>query len=205
MKICQRPFLFVKNVFKKSRMLNNIKVILLDLGGVTFQSTGVSNEVIDWKIISQLNNIYGHDLNVGKDRFPEFMKDYNRLTGQSLSGAAFLEGVFDTLVFNADLVQLLSQIGDIIIVSDNYRENIEYISERYHFSDWAVHQIYSFDYQLEKADPLFFEKLLQELDYESDELLFIDDSPRKIESAQKHGIKGIVFHNNEQLKVDLGL
>ena len=119
--------------------------------------------------------------------------------------AAFLEGVFDTLIFNADLVQLLSQIGDIIIVSDNYRENIEYISERYHFSDWAVHQIYSFDYQLEKANPLFFEKLLQELDYDSDELLFIDDSPRKIESAQKHGIKGIVFHNNEQLKVDLGL
>ena len=182
------------------------KIILLDLGGVVFQSTGVSNSKIDWAIISALNNKYGYDLNVGKNKFPDFLKEYNELTKQHLTGKEFLKEVFDTLEINLELIKMLKEQSEIIIVSDNYRENIEYISNRYDFKSWAKKQIYSFDYKMEKSNPEFFKTLVVELsDYKAEEMLFIDDSIRKIESAAKNGINGILYKNNEQIKKELKL
>jgi len=177
-----------------------IKYILLDLGGVVFGSTGVSNEKIDWSIISKLNERHGTGLNIGEDLFGEFMKDYNQLTNQTLSGDEFLKLVFDTLEFNQELVDFLSEKYETIIVSDNYRENIEYISKRYHFSDWAVQEYYSFDFQMVKAEPDFFKLLLEKIKVDAHEVFFIDDSIEKIESAKGHGIKGILYENVEQVK-----
>lgn len=180
------------------------KITLLDLGGVTFQSTGISNEKIDWTVISQLNHKYGHYLNIGLNKFPDFLTEYNTLTNQSLGGKEFLKGVFDTLEINQELIELLKAKSDIIIVSDNYRENIEYISERYRFKDWAIHQIYSFDYQMEKANPKFFKRLVADLNqFKISQMVFIDDSPQKIRSAEQQGIKGILFKNNQQVADEL--
>jgi HAD superfamily hydrolase (TIGR01509 family) len=182
-----------------------IKAILLDLGGVVFQSTGISNDKIDWSIITTLNHKYGHALNMGEDRFPDFLAEYNRMSQQNLGGEAFLTEVFNTLEFNAELVKMLGERFEIIIVSDNYRENIAYISERYQFKSWSKQQFYSFDFQLEKANPLFFKRLLKEIPHYPEELIFIDDSPAKLQSARVHGIRGLLFQNNQQLKDELSL
>ncbi len=180
------------------------KIILLDLGGVVFQSTGISNQIINWKVITKLNSKYGYELNIGKDKFPDFLSEYNQLTNQTLTGIRFLESLFNTLQMNRELVELIRQKHNIIIVSDNYRENIEYISERYDFKSWAIKQIYSYDYNMVKSNPLFFARLSEELtEYDKKEMLFIDDSQNKIASAEKNGIKGILFQNNEQIKREL--
>ncbi|MEO0898987.1 MAG: HAD hydrolase-like protein [Bacteroidota bacterium] len=172
-------------------------IVLLDLGGVVFQTAGTSNETINWEIIGKLNGIYGHDFNLGRDVFPAFMREYRQQSGLDLSGEAFLEGVYDTLTFNKDLVSLLRKTHDIIIVSDNYRENIAYSSKRFHFSEWAIDQYYSFDYALEKSDPAFFIRLIKELEMPGESLIYIDDSPKKLESAALQGIKGILFEGNK--------
>ncbi len=177
------------------------KITLLDLGGVVFQSTGVSNEKIDWQVITQLNQKYGHDLNIREDKFPDFMAEYNAMTRQVLTGKEFLKEVFDTLEINTELIEIVGAQSDIVIVSDHYREAIKYISKRYDFDSWAIKQIYSFDYKMAKANPMFFQKLLNDLpEYKLEDMIFIDDSPHKIESAAKHGIKGIQYHDNEQIK-----
>jgi FMN phosphatase YigB (HAD superfamily) len=173
------------------------------LGGVVFQSTGNFNETIDWEVIFRLNNIYGHDLNIGKDVFPVFMKEYNRFTHQQLKGQVFLKNVFDILQINQELIDLLSAFYPLVIVSDNYRENITYIAERYQFASWSEKQIYSFDYGMVKGDPRFFAQLLQETSYETANLIFIDDSIEKIKSAAAHGILGIHYVNNTQLRKEL--
>ena len=178
-------------------------IILLDLGGVVFQSTGISNDIIDWNVISQLNEKYGHDLNIGEDLFPTFMKAYNDQTSQSISGDFFLKSVFDTLEFNEELVSFLQQYGDIIIVSDNYRENIAYISQRYKFNKWSSAQVYSFDYKMVKSQPDFFKRLISELKIEDpNKLIFIDDSPEKLLRAEQLGISTIRFSSNVQLMHD---
>ena len=180
------------------------KITLLDLGGVVFQSTGLSNDKIDWSVISTLNHKYGHALNIGEDKFPTFLSEYNELSKQSLSGAAFLKEVFDTLQINRELIDLVRAESDIVIVSDNYRENIAYISQRYNFASWAIEQIYSFDYAMEKANPDFFKRLLRDLDaYDVEEMIYIDDSAHKLASAAHCGIRGILFESNEQVRAVL--
>lgn len=179
------------------------KIALLDLGGVVFQSTGDSNNQINWSVISELNDEYGDELNIGKDRFADFLKDYNARTEQFLSGETFFQKLFDTLKVNQELIDIVSQNHDIIIVSDHYREAIQYISKRYAFSTWAIQQFYSFEYETLKSNPMFFKRLLEELDYEKKEMIFIDDSPDKLESARMNGIEGILFRSNEQVKEEL--
>ncbi len=111
-----------------------------------------------------------------------------------------MQAVFDTLEINQALIDWLRQRSEIIIVSDNYRENRAYISERYPFRQWASQQIYSFDYHMVKADPRFFAKLKEDLsDASIEDMIFIDDSIHKIESAAQHGIRGILYTSNEQL------
>lgn len=180
------------------------KTVLLDLGGVVFNSTGESNEKIDWTIITELNYKYGHRLNIGDDVFGDFMADYNQLTQQKISGASFLKLVFDSLEFNQELIDFLLVDHRIIIVSDNYRENIEYISRRYHFSDWADEAYYSFDLKMEKSNPLFFKELLRKVKVDIEDLIYIDDSPRKLQSAKHHGIHGVLFKNNQQILAEIG-
>lgn len=174
---------------------------LLDLGGVVFQSTGRSSDKIDWSVITSLNHKYGHALNIGEDRFPDFLATYNQLTDQLLEGDEFLEAVFDTLDINTELIELAGRHGEIIIVSDNYRENIEYISRRYFFDQWAAMEVYSFDYKMVKANPAFFDRLSNEIaHFKYDRLIFIDDSPEKLESAAKSGIEGVLFKGNEKVR-----
>ena len=183
--------------------MNQKPICLLDLGGVTFLSTGESNDEINWPVISKLNYIYGHDLNIGKDVFPEFIKAYNSRTGLNLDGDLFLQLLWETLSYNNDLIDRLKEMYDIVIVSDNYRENIDYIAKLYDFDSWAFDEFYSFDFELEKSDPIFFEQLIKETGWKGSDLIFIDDSQSKLDSAAQQGIKGFLFKSNEQLFAEI--
>ncbi|MEO0470259.1 MAG: HAD-IA family hydrolase [Bacteroidota bacterium] len=176
-----------------------MKHLLLDLGGVVFESSGRESQFIQWKQIGKLNHQYGHDLNLGKDYFADFLRDYNHLTGQHLSGEAFLQAIFDTLDFNHTLVDCLQKRFHLHILSDNYRENITYISHRYEFHRWSETQFYSFQYGMTKSDPRLFEKVLDEIGVIAEDVVFIDDDINNIRLAQNLGITGIQFVNNAQI------
>jgi HAD superfamily hydrolase (TIGR01509 family) len=169
--------------------------ILLDLGGVTFQATGTSNKLIDWSVISPLNNKYGGKMSVGDVGLPTFLAEYNAATNQELTDEEFLEAIWDTLEMNTELVDFLKDRYEIIIVSDNYRENIEYVAKRFDFASWASQEFYSYDYGILKEEPAFFERLVNELPYPPEELTLIDDSPHKLAAAATVGIKGVLYRD----------
>ena len=177
--------------------------ILLDLGGVVFQATGTSNELIDWSVISPLNHKYGGKMSLGEVALPTFLAEYNAATNQELTDEEFLEAIWDTLEMNTELVDYLNARYDIIIVSDNYRENIEYVAKRFDFASWASQQFYSYDYGILKEAPAFFERLVKELPYPPEELTLIDDSPHKLAAAAAVGIKGILFQDLEGVMAGL--
>lgn len=179
-------------------------IILLDLGGVVFQPTGHSNEQIDWDIVNQLNTKFSLELNLGADTFQEFIDEYNLLTEQSLTGLQFLQFIFENVQMNEALIEFLRPLGEIIIVSDNYRENIAYMSNQYGLNDWASQQFYSYEYRIFKSSPAFFERVLTKIENPKQEkIILIDDDAKNIASAAEQGIHGILFQNNEQLKKEL--
>ena len=181
-----------------------LPILLLDLGGVVFQSTGISNSVIDWSVISQLNQVYGHRLNLGHDLFPAFLSDYNQLTKQNLNGESFLSQLFDTLRVNQELIDFLQSRFRLFLCSDNYRENITYLAERYEFATWTAGQFYSFQYELCKSDPALFQQILTELAEPGSSVYLLDDDPNNLRVAATFGIQGVQFMNNEQVFGELG-
>ena len=48
--------------------------------------------------------------------------------------------------------------------------------------------------------PLFFKFLLEKIKVDVEKVIYIDDSPHKLQSARQHGIQGILFQNNQQVK-----
>lgn len=176
-----------------------MKVVLLDLGGVVFNSTGKESSKINWSIISKLNEKYGYDLDIGKDLFSNFLEEYNQETNQNLEEEDFLKSIFDTLDFNNELVNFLKEKFKIVILSDNYRENINYISKRYNFSDWAYKEFYSFDFGKIKSDKSLFLDVLEKLDEKPENCIFIDDYEINIKNAKELGINGILFENNKKV------
>lgn len=62
----------------------------------------------------------------------------------------------------------------------------------------------SSDWNLLKPDPAFYQKALELFQLRADECLFVDDNPMNVESAQRLGISGIVYHGDpKQLCVRL--
>ncbi len=177
-----------------------MKKILLDLGGVAFQSTGKSNDQIDWSIISKLNEKHGHQLNIGEDIYPVFIKEYNELSNQNFDGDQFLIAIWETLEFNSELVDFLKKHFEIFILSDNYRENIEFISKKFDFDSWSTKGYYSYDYKMGKENTALFKQVIADLKTKPEDLLFVDDSQYKIDNARLCGIPSILFTNNESLK-----
>lgn len=174
------------------------KSILLDLGGVVFEYSGRDSDTIDWTIVKELNLTFDK-LSLGQDTLENYLGEYNRRTALNLNPREFLENIWDTLTYNEDLITYLRTRYPIYILSDNYRENIAYISKRFHFQDWCRRQFYSFDFEMTKTNPTIFVKVIEELEIPIEDLIFIDDSPEKIASARSVGLQSIQFLNNQQL------
>jgi putative hydrolase of the HAD superfamily len=175
-----------------------MKTVLLDLGGVVFNSTGKDSNKINWKVISELNEKYGYELDIGKGIFQNFLDEYNLKTNQNLSEEEFLKSIFDTLEFNSDLVDFLKNDYKIVILSDNYRDNINYISKRYNFLEWSSEQFYSYDFKMTKSNKTIFSKVLEKLGVEAKDCIFIDDDKNNVENAKSLGISSILYKNNEE-------
>lgn len=63
--------------------------------------------------------------------------------------------------------------------------------------------IVSADVKMVKPDPRIFRLLLDRYNLQPSHTLFIDDNPNNISAANSIGLKGILFHNAEQLRSDL--
>ena len=63
--------------------------------------------------------------------------------------------------------------------------------------------VISCEEKLVKPDPRIFHTLLQRYDLKAEECLFTDDREDNVEAAIALGMKGVVFHNAEQLEEEI--
>ncbi|MGE5496619.1 MAG: HAD-IA family hydrolase [Syntrophothermus sp.] len=103
------------------------------------------------------------------------------------------------------LVRKLSENYTLYLLSDNSREWVEHIKEVHPFLAVFKEVFFSYELKMTKKNPAVFTHLLQRLNLDPAEVLFVDDHKRNIDNAKLAGIDGIVFRNAEQLKSDLEL
>lgn len=69
---------------------------------------------------------------------------------------------------------------------------------------WTIGEVYSYDYQMVKYKYNLFERFIQECkEYDLEQIIFINDSDSKLESAVQQNLVGILNQSSNQSKQNL--
>ena len=131
-------------------------------------------------------------------RFPRFaplFQAYDQYYEVTLAGA---------IQPNVDTLWRLKQRGYPLYALSNWSmEKYEVIRPKYGFLNWFEAVVISGDVNLIKPDPAIFRVLLGQMGRPAQACLFIDDSPKNIETADRLGFRTLWYQSPEQLQKEL--
>ena len=102
-----------------------------------------------------------------------------------------------------DLIKKLSINYNIVLLSDHVKEWVDFILANNRDLDIFKYKFFSYDIGKLKMDKGTFEYVLNAMNFNASETIFVDDSPHNVKVATLSGLKGIVFENVDQLTNDL--
>lgn len=103
------------------------------------------------------------------------------------------------------LLVVLSTKYRLVLLSDNAKEWVSYISSIHHILDLFKVCIFSYQICRTKRQTSTFKIALQLINRRPDECIFIDDNPGNVRRAQSVGMKSIQFKSPNELVSDLSL
>ena len=160
------------------------------------------NLVPDEENLDYKKNIYKWD--TGRMTLNELYEVLERVTGTpaDLIWKKFYEDLqVDTEII--EIIKKLKQNYKIFLFSNFHGELLRKLLEKQKIDSLFDEIIISSEYKVVKPDPEFFNILMRKAEVEKNEILFIDDKLKNIESAKKLGINTSHFQNSLQLKSDL--
>jgi putative hydrolase of the HAD superfamily len=183
-----------------------IKAILLDVDGVLVLGEPWSTKLAGTYGITQhmLAPFFSGPFQaclIGEADLKDELRPYLAQWGWQQSPTAFLdywfrhEAAINTQLMHA--VQHLRRCGiECYIATQQERYRTEYILRTMHFSHLFDGMFSSVDIGYMKNNPAFFETILHELDqYQAEQILFWDDTPKNVATAQSVGIHAEIYHN----------
>lgn len=143
-------------------------------------------------------------LDSGEITEQEFWHGLADATSQSYDQVA---AVFeDKNLIDPDVVSFIKELGSKYKIGLLSNAGSEYLRELLHIHDLAElfdEIVVSGEVKMIKPDPEIFEHILQKLGVKAEESIFIDDNRRNVNSAERLGIKSIMFTSSDQLKREL--
>ncbi len=193
-----------------------IKTILFDFGGVLGPDAddwGNFHELVeisglDVSEIKQLWERYWINIRVGKYDLDVLWKEVadkanNNVTAKELN-RTYIENirVFPELM---NYVKVLKEQGcRLVILSNDSKTGMNVKIEKFHLFD-IFKKIYCSAYLgLAKPDKAIFGYALNDLEISVNEVILVDNQESNIKTANKLGIKAILYKDLNQLKNDLG-
>ena len=131
----------------------------------------------------------------------EYINLFNQKFNVSFNPDKYFNSIINFIIPNTKLLEYLSGVSDkykIIIVSDNFFDLANKLENVLKNDFEKYPKFYSYKYGLTKKDGLL-QLVINNLKVDPQNCLFIDDSPKNIETAVGLGIKSILFENNQQL------
>lgn len=138
------------------------------------------------------------DLNLGKLTEQEANIIYSTVTGLKLSELTLLmQSIKESLNPVEGSFELLNRLYQanvkLYALTDNVKEIMVYLRERYSFWDYFLGVVVSAEVKVLKPAKEIYLHLLNTYELNPNESVFIDDLPRNIEGARSVGMQGIVF------------
>ena len=132
--------------------------------------------------------------------FPEWEKEIRMYYGR------WIEMMGGQIPGMEALVRELKERGyDVYGLTNWSRETFPLVRDRYPVFGLLDGYIVSGEERIVKPDPAFYQLLLDRYGLKAEECLFIDDNPRNAAGGECLGIRGLVFHDAEQLRAELGI
>jgi putative hydrolase of the HAD superfamily len=191
-----------------------IKTIIFDLGGVLFTNgtkqfiSAISERyLLDHELVKDImDGDLGSQYREAKITRDEFWKaaleklnihaDIDALEEQWISGYELIEGT-------KDIILELTKQYKVYYLSDNVRERVDKINNKYNFLAWFEDGIFSHEVGVRKPNPAIYKYALHKAQVQPEEAVFIDDKQSALEPAQEMGITTILFETPEKLREKL--
>lgn len=191
-----------------------VKVILFDLGGVLFTNgTKKFNDAIseryklDKEFVKEISDgEIGSKYREAKITRDEFWKYFleklnihenpDDLEKEWISYYGLIEGT-------RDIIFELSKKYKVYYLSDNVKERVDKLDERFGFLQWFSDGIFSHDVGVRKPNPKIYEYAIQKVGVKPEEIVFIDDKESSLVPARQLGITTILFESPEKLRSSL--
>ena len=192
--------------------MTEIKTVVFDLGGVYFtdgakrfiqkmgELHGVSKEKIEEVISGELGKQY-RTTEITPDIFWEKAKQHwnlevatDELSKVWLDGYVPIEGT-------VSLIERLAKAGyEILFLSDNAPDRVEYLEARYKFLGKFKGGVFSHVTKARKPHEKMYKAVLDIASSPAAQCVYIDDKPHLVEPAKVLGMKVIPFSSPEQVE-----
>lgn len=188
--------------------------ILFDLGGVLF-TNGTKQFIQDISKKYNLEhdfvkNIMDGDLGsqyreakITRDEFWKsalaklnISENIDDLEDQWINGYELIEGT-------KDIILELAKKYKVYYLSDNVRERVDRINNKYNFLEWFEDGIFSHEVGVRKPNPAIYEYALKKANAQPETTIFIDDKQSALDPAKEMGITTILFEDPVKLRESL--
>lgn len=102
-----------------------------------------------------------------------------------------------------EIIFELSKKYKVYYLSDNVKERVDKLDERFGFLKWFVDGIFSHEVGVRKPNPKIYEYAIQKVCVRAEEIVFIDDKESSLIPARQLGITTILFESPEKLRSSL--
>lgn len=188
-----------------------IKTVLFDFGGVLARAgqRGFITKVIADLCGRDPYTVFFSDLEPSLRGTPEeeaeFFAELNRRYDANITPQQFLNKCFELFEPATEVYEMARQLRQTGlqtgIFSNVFSLNAQEIQRRGLYDGFEPLILSCYE-KLVKPDPRFYQKALQKLDRQPQEVLFIDDQLLFLEPAQKMGFHTVLAQNPEQIVTD---
>jgi putative hydrolase of the HAD superfamily len=192
-----------------------IKTLIFDLGGVYFtdgtkSTLGKFNELFDIpeaKTKEVLSGELGKRYRMGLLTEGVFWKEAQAIFGTNLDFRSLRDVWFEGYIpidGTIDVIKKLKDNGyEILYLSDNVRERVDYLDNKYHFRQHFNSGVFSYTAKTVKPDIKIYRLALRCTKNRSSECVFIDDKNHFLEPARTLGMNAVQFQDPLQVHDDL--
>jgi len=192
-----------------------LRTVIFDLGGVYFgDGTRIAVDTIsaEYKIERDaveaiLNGEPGKQYRTGKISAEQFWQQAKTSWNIEVSSEKLSRIWCSSYQPNDEVVSLVDRLKnagyELLYLSDNTRERVAYLDEKYSFLQKFDDGIFSHVVKRKKPTPIIYQLLLGRTSHPADACVYIDDKPEYLGPAKSLGMKVIAFKNASQLEARL--
>ncbi|MCE5208762.1 MAG: HAD family phosphatase [Chloroflexi bacterium] len=195
-----------------------IEVVVWDMGGVLIRTKDPSprQELAEWlgMTVDEVYSIVFENDSARNATLGRISEEDHWNTIQNRLGLGFEDMQdFRTAFWGGDgmdqalfdYIQSLRPRFRTALLSNAWSGARQVMKERYNMLSAFDVSIFSAEIGLAKPDPAIYHYLLDRLAISPEKTVFIDDVKENVESAINVGMRGVVFHNRQQVLDDLAL